>query len=140
MSSYIALIHPPEPGARTFGVTFPDLPGCVSAGKTREDAIERAAEALGGHIAAMRADGEMPPAARDWLALRDDPEVADDLADGAEPSRIAVRDVPPPKERVNVMIGRDALRRIDEAATARGLNRSTFIEQAALRAAASRRA
>jgi predicted RNase H-like HicB family nuclease/predicted DNA binding CopG/RHH family protein len=140
MGSYIALIHPPHAAGKPFGVTFPDLPGCVSTGRTREDSMERASDALAGHLAAMKADGDSLPEARDWRAMRSDPDVMADIADGAEPTRIAVREVPPPKERVNVMIGRDALRRIDEAATARGLNRSAFIERAALRAATSRRA
>jgi predicted RNase H-like HicB family nuclease len=140
MSSYIALIHPPEAGASTFGVTFPDLPGCVSAGTTREEAMERAAEALGGHVAAMRADGEPLPVPSDWLTLQQDREVIADVAAGAEPSRIPVLPFPAPKERINIMIARDSLKRIDRAASARGLNRSAFIEEAALRAATSGKA
>jgi predicted RNase H-like HicB family nuclease len=137
--SYIALIHPPVEAAVSFGVTFPDLPGCVAAGQSREEAIENAAEALGGHIAAMKADGELLPMARGFNALQADPEVVGDIQEGAEPSRIPVHDMPAPKERINVMITRDALRRIDRAALAKGLSRSAFIEKAAVAAVGARR-
>ena len=39
------------------GVTFPDLPGCVSCAKTDEEAVRMAREALGGHLACMEEDG-----------------------------------------------------------------------------------
>jgi predicted RNase H-like HicB family nuclease len=35
-----------EPGVFPYAVTFPDLPGCVTVGYSREDAIEMAKEAL----------------------------------------------------------------------------------------------
>ena len=38
---YIAFLHPPENGSE-WGVTFPDLPGCVSSGETFEAAILQA--------------------------------------------------------------------------------------------------
>jgi predicted RNase H-like HicB family nuclease len=35
-----------EPGVFPYAVDFPDLPGCVTVGYSREDAIEMAKEAL----------------------------------------------------------------------------------------------
>jgi len=35
----------------------PSLPGCVSQGKTREDAIENVKEAISGYVAALKEDG-----------------------------------------------------------------------------------
>ena len=35
----------------------PSLPGCVSQGKTREDAIENVKEAIRGYVAALKEDG-----------------------------------------------------------------------------------
>jgi predicted RNase H-like HicB family nuclease len=49
---YIAIIHI-EPDA-DFGVSFPDFPGCITAGRTLDEAKDRAAEALTGHIEVMR--------------------------------------------------------------------------------------
>ena len=46
-----------------FSVCVPDVPGCVSTGKTREEALEMIQEALAFHLEAMMADGELPPPA-----------------------------------------------------------------------------
>ena len=40
----------------TFCVVFPDLPGCISAGKNFEDAVRMAHEALSGHVECMKDD------------------------------------------------------------------------------------
>ena len=56
---YIAIIHK-EPDS-DFGVSFPDFPGCVSAGETLEEAVLGAQEALSGHVALMIADGDELP-------------------------------------------------------------------------------
>ena len=44
-----------------YGVTFPDFPGCVSAGNTPEQAQDNAQEALAFHIKGMREDGDKLP-------------------------------------------------------------------------------
>jgi len=44
MSYYIALIHK-DPGS-DYGVSFPDVPGAVTAGKTIDEAMQLAAEVL----------------------------------------------------------------------------------------------
>jgi predicted RNase H-like HicB family nuclease len=53
--NYIAIIHKDEDS--DYGVSFPDFPGCISAGRTLEDAKHMALEALVGHIAVMREAG-----------------------------------------------------------------------------------
>jgi predicted RNase H-like HicB family nuclease len=55
MNQYIALLH--KNGRKGHGVSFPDFPGCVSAGKTIEDALRGAGEALALHVDGMRKDG-----------------------------------------------------------------------------------
>jgi hypothetical protein len=42
---YIAYRH--KDRKSDFGVSFPDFPGCITAGRTLEEARRRAAEALG---------------------------------------------------------------------------------------------
>ena len=102
MNGYIALLHPPA-GDSGWGVTFPDVPGCVSAGETFEAAAEAAREALSGHLALLMTEGlELPPA-RPLAELRADPSIAEDLED-ALVQLIAPRRVP--GERVRVKIGR----------------------------------
>jgi predicted RNase H-like HicB family nuclease len=57
-----------------YGVHFPDLPGCITAGKTLAAARSLAAEALGLHLDGMVHDGTPIPAARSLTEIRDDPE------------------------------------------------------------------
>ena len=50
-----------EPGERNWSAYFPDVPGCVATGRTREQTIQRAREALQMHLAGLREDGlELP--------------------------------------------------------------------------------
>ena len=79
MAGYIALVHKDE--GTSYGVSFPDVPGCISAGDTFEEAVANAAEALAGHFALMKADGDPIPAPRSFEELKRDPDFADDSAD-----------------------------------------------------------
>ncbi len=79
MAQYIALVHKDE--GTSYSVSFPDVPGCVSAGDTFEEAVANASEALAGHFAAMRADDEAIPTPRDFETLKHDPEFIEDGAD-----------------------------------------------------------
>jgi len=79
MSGYIALVHKDE--GTSYGVSFPDVPGCISAGDTFEEAVANAAEALAGHLALMRSDGDPIPAPRTFEELKRDPVFVDDAAD-----------------------------------------------------------
>lgn len=47
------LIFRPEPEGG-FTVIVPSLPGCISYGKTLEDARKNAADAIGGYVASLR--------------------------------------------------------------------------------------
>ncbi len=80
MAGYIAIVHKDD--GTSYGVSFPDVPGCVSAGDTFEEAVASASEALAGHFAAMRADGETVPSPRTFEELKRDPEFAEE-ANGA---------------------------------------------------------
>jgi predicted RNase H-like HicB family nuclease len=77
MNAYLAFIHPPEQGS-SWGVTFPDLPGCTSAGDSFEDAVAQAHEALSGHLLALGAAGDPIPQPRRYeQLLKDEAEQAD---------------------------------------------------------------
>ena len=58
--TYIGLVHK-EPDS-DYGVSFPDLPGCITAGGTLEEAREMAAEALALHLEGMARSGMDIPA------------------------------------------------------------------------------
>ncbi len=66
MSSYIALIH--RDAGSDYGVSFPDFPGCVTAGATIEEAKAMAVEALEFRIDGMIEDGEPIPVPTDPAA------------------------------------------------------------------------
>jgi predicted RNase H-like HicB family nuclease len=79
MPGYIALVHKDE--GTSYGVSFPDVPGCISAGDSFEEAVANAAEALAGHFALMKADGEAIPTPRSFEQLKREPDFADDSSD-----------------------------------------------------------
>jgi predicted RNase H-like HicB family nuclease len=56
----------------TVSVEFPDLPGCVTFGKTEEEAISRAKEALEGFLYYSEQDGDVvsAPTPFDKLAVK----------------------------------------------------------------------
>ena len=121
MVSYIAYLRKEE--GSDYGVEFPDVPGCVTAGRTLDEARAMAAEALAGHFSMLEDEGEPVPAASTMEALKDDPDRADAI--------LILVDLHPDllkAERVNVMIPRHLLGRIDAAS---GGIRSRFLVDAA---------
>jgi predicted RNase H-like HicB family nuclease len=62
------------------GVSFPDFPGCITAGRTLDEAKAPALEALTGHIVVMREAGEPVPAPSTLDKAINDPQFRDDVA------------------------------------------------------------
>lgn len=60
MKDYVAIFEPATDG--TWGAYVPDLPGCTSAGKTRDEAAHNIREAIAGHIELLRETGQPVPA------------------------------------------------------------------------------
>jgi predicted RNase H-like HicB family nuclease len=58
MRQYVILI---EKGEDNYGVFAPSLPGCVSVGKTRQEAIDNMYEAIQGHLEVMAEFGDPIP-------------------------------------------------------------------------------
>jgi predicted RNase H-like HicB family nuclease len=81
MTRYFAILEK-QPGS-LWGVYFPDLPGCVSAAETAEQAIENAEAALTEVAEDMVAEGVPLPNARSVEDLRANIEVREALASGA---------------------------------------------------------
>jgi predicted RNase H-like HicB family nuclease len=50
-----------EQGASSFGAYVPDLPGCVAAGETREEALRLIREAIEFHIEGLKQEGQPVP-------------------------------------------------------------------------------
>jgi predicted RNase H-like HicB family nuclease len=59
-----------------YGVSVPDLPGCISAGKTVDDALAMIREAIELHLEGLIEDGGVVPAASPIEKLRADPDFA----------------------------------------------------------------
>ncbi|MGH6838096.1 MAG: type II toxin-antitoxin system HicB family antitoxin [Methylocella sp.] len=78
MTHCIAIVEEEE--GKAVGVWFPDLPGCVSAGDTLDEAMLNAAEALELWIGAMIESGRKMPSPRSLTDLKADSEIAQDLA------------------------------------------------------------
>jgi len=55
MHEYDVVLEPQEEGGYT--VYVPDLPGCVSEGRTADEAVEMIRDAMGGYLAAREARG-----------------------------------------------------------------------------------
>lgn len=67
--TYLAVFEPCENGA--YSVYFPDLPGCISYGKSLIEAQRMAAEAAELHVYGMRTDGESVPSPSISLSKED---------------------------------------------------------------------
>ena len=50
-----------EKGATSFGAYVPDLPGCVAAGKSRDEALKLIREAIEFHIEGLKQEGQPVP-------------------------------------------------------------------------------
>jgi len=110
-----------ERGVDGFGVYFPDLPGCVSAGRTVQEAALGADEALTGHLKVMADYGDPIPEPSDLDAI-------EAIEGSDEVGRILVRGERPGKAvRVQITIEEGLLARIDKHAS----NRSRFLADAA---------
>lgn len=122
--SYIALLRKDKDS--DYGVEFPDFPGCVTAGKTLEEAQTFAKEALEFHVRGMLEDGEGIP----------EPSSMDQVFEGRWPTRgtvsfLVALKVPRPRVvRVNVTFDPKVLEELDEMAEADGLTRSAALERA----------
>ena len=127
---YIAFIHK-DPDS-IYGVSFPDVPGCISAGDTIDDAVRNAVEALSGHIRMLEADGDSVPSPRDFDAIMNDPELAEDR-EGAMTTVVPLVRDRGSSTRINVSLDLGLLEAIDAAARERGQTRSAFLASAARR-------
>jgi predicted RNase H-like HicB family nuclease/uncharacterized protein (DUF1778 family) len=122
---YIGWLH--KDGNSDFGVSFPDFPGCITAGRTLQEAYRLAAEALSLHIAGMIEDGKEIPEPSTLDALADDPSRKDALAFLVHVEPDTDRTV-----RINITAREKQVEQIDKLADRAGLTRSAFMVQSAL--------
>src|ERR1700761_2320202 len=124
MRQYIALIH--KEADSDYGISFPDLPGVVSAGRTLDEVRDMGAEALALHLAGMAADGEAAPEPSSLEEIMKDAENRDGVAVLIAAPTAEVKSV-----RINITMPADVLEQIDRCAEREGFTRSGFLAQAA---------
>lgn len=71
---YVAFIHSDD---ANYGISFPDFPGCISVGATKEDAVRHGAEALAFHIEGLVEDSLPIPRPRSVSDIKADPGLAE---------------------------------------------------------------
>ena len=121
-----------EPGGnhQAYGVVVPDLPGCLSAGDSLDDALSKAEEAVIAWIDATLDAGQPIPRSTAIDALRTQhPEWADRVwaIVQVDPARLDDK-----IERVNITLPRRVLAILDAAAREAGETRSGYIARLAL--------
>ncbi len=126
---YVAVIEKDEDSA--FGVWFPDVEGCFSAGETMDEAVANAAAALRQHVEAVESAGRQVPQARGVDDVLTDEDVAASVEAGAVLFAVPLLADAGRTVRINISLDKALVDQIDDAATARGLTRSAFLAQAA---------
>ena len=112
-----------------YGVSIPDLPGCISAGTSVNEAFESVKEAIECHIEGMLIDGDTVPIGRDIDRYREDPEWADGIWGlvQVDLSSLSVK-----SRSVNITLPEQLISQVDQFAASHGDTRSGFLAQAAL--------
>ena len=124
MTSYVALLWKDKKSDH--GVMFPDFPGCVTAGRTLDEAKDLAVQALAFHIEGMRADGEAVPEPSGLEAI---------MATAANREAVAFPvEVLPAREkavRLQITMLPSVVAEIDARSAASNTTRSAWLAQAA---------
>jgi predicted RNase H-like HicB family nuclease len=128
MKTYLAYVYKdPE---SSFGVSFPDLPGCYGAGDSYDEAIENARTSLREYAQALSDDGQDMPKPRTHGELAADATEKIDMCKAA-----FVIEVPlilaGTKRRINVSIDESILAAFDRIAALAGVTRSAFLAELA---------
>jgi predicted RNase H-like HicB family nuclease len=111
-----------------YGVTVPDLPGCFSAGKTVDEALAMAKEAIELHLEGLIHQGQSIPRPGPIERHQENP----DFRGGAwaivtiDPAGLRVN-----AKRINITIPERVLDAIDSFTRQRGQTRSGFLVEAA---------
>src|SRR5271169_6260736 len=123
--NYIAFLH--KDRKSDFGVSFPDFPGCITAGKTFEEAHRNAVDALTLHIEGMKEDGDTirKPSALDNLEKHP----------GRPGAMLFLVDIPSDEKtvRVNITARQSQIDTIDRLAESVGMTRSAYIVRSAMK-------
>ena len=110
-----------------YGVIFPDIPGCFSAGTSIEEAISMAQEAAECHIEGLLLDSDPIPTAKSIENHKNNPDYQDGIWALIE---IDISKLSLKSKRVNITIPERLLNTIDHYARNHGKTRSGLLAQA----------
>ena len=125
MAEYIAAIHKDE--SADYGVSFPDFPGCITAGSTLEEARTMANEALQGHVKVSREYGDSIPEPSTLEEIK----AMQNFQDAEAFFVVHIPEMEEKRIRVNITLTKRDLHLIDRKAKQRKLSRSAFLVEAA---------
>jgi predicted RNase H-like HicB family nuclease len=111
-----------------YGIWFPDVPGCFSAGDTLEDLRANAIEAL-----SLWAEDQLLPDMRDHDAILADADVSSELAAGGFLFAVPVLALTGRTVKANITLDAGLLNALDATAKQRGMTRSALIADMARR-------
>jgi len=106
-----------------YGVTVPDLPGCFSAGRTIEEAMDMAKEAIEAHLEGLILDKEEIPTPRS-IENHDLTNAVLAMID-IDLSKLTVK-----TKRINITMPENVIHAADEFAKMQHLSRSGLLTQA----------
>ena len=133
--NYPVVLHKDE--GSDYGVTVPDLPGCFSAGKTLEEALDNAKEAILYHVEGIVNDGEALPEPARIEQHKENPEYAGGLWAVVS---VDLSELSGKAKRVNITVPERFLMQFDSFARKKGETRSGLFVSAAMEYIARRKA
>ena len=127
IKTYIALFE--ENGKGGYGVSFPDVPGCISVGKDYNEAVRMGHEALAFHIEMMKEDGDEIPEPRTLEQIKETWEDWDEWVKNYNfiVGTITLFDVPDTSVKMTITMPASLVAKIDAVCR----KRSTFLTSAA---------
>jgi predicted RNase H-like HicB family nuclease len=111
-----------------YGVIVPDLPGCFSAGRTLDEALAMAKEAIELHLEGLIEEGQVVPRPDRIEDHKDDPDYKGGIwaIVTIDPSNLRLK-----AKRINITVPERILDAIDRAAKAENETRSGLLVKAA---------
>lgn len=125
MLNYIAVIH--KDNDSDYSVSFPDIPGCITVGKTIDEVKNMAQEALELHIEGLLEDKDVLPRESLLEDITNDPQYKTASAFFI----VSAHDVKKHKVKINATIDEVLLQKLDVVAKQVGKSRSEFLSDGA---------
>ncbi len=129
MSEYCMVVLKDDDSS--FGVHFPDLPGCYAAGDTHNEAVENGRISLRLYAEEMAKNGKPLGKPRSFDDLMADEDVRRDLSSGGGFMMVIPLLYVESKMRVNVTLEPSLIAALDRAAEIAGTSRSEILSVAA---------